>query len=315
MAKRAVVVGINDYSVLDPTGRTNLGSCVNDANEIAHMLIDAFGFDPSQVYCYTNRAASSSNIMRALAYVLQQSEAGDVVCFYYSGHGGRWPANRNQAGDVDKYYEAIVPASGAPITDFDIFRLADSLQPSFVNFNVILDSCHSGGMHDVDSILKARSIRYGRELIDAIIRAMRTLIPCGVCIPPNSTVMANNVNNVEATSDGRIDLDEDPNKTLVQFSKSTLLAGCKYSELSWEVGGAGGAPGHGLLTQSMLELVNASNFSITYHDLLTELQSRVSQKITSLIVPHHPGTTQTPQLMGQMNRMEEGFLAPWNSSR
>lgn len=314
MAKRAVVVGINDYSVVDPTGNSNLNSCVNDANEMANLLIDAFGFDPSQVYRYTDRAASSATIQRALAYVLGQSEPGDVVCFYYSGHGGRFPARAGQT-DSDKYYEAIIPASGAPITDHDLFRLANTLNPSAVNFNVILDSCHSGGMHDADDIIKSRSLRLSRQIIEGLIQFLRTLIPCGVCIPPSSGVMNNNVSNVTAAGEGRVDLDEDPNKTLVQQSKSTLISGCKFSELSWEVGGAGGAAGHGLLTQSFLDLVNQSNFIINYHDLIAQLQRRVAEKITSWILPHHPGTTQTPQLMGQMNRMEEEFLAPWIDCR
>src|SRR5687767_7898392 len=92
MTKRAVIVGINDYSVIDPTGNSNLRSCVNDANEMYHMLVDAFGFDPTQVFCYRDRNASSANILRAVAYMLQNSEAGDVACFYYSGHGSRFPA-------------------------------------------------------------------------------------------------------------------------------------------------------------------------------------------------------------------------------
>lgn len=314
MVKRAVVVGINDYTVIDPTGKSNLGSCVNDANEMYHMLIDAFLFDPNQVYCYTDRNASSANILRALAHVLQISEAGDVVCFYYSGHGSRFPAVQGKM-DVDKHYEAIIPASGAPITDFDLYRLADSLNPSFVNFNVILDSCHSGGMNDADQIIKSKSLRMAQEYINILLRVLRTLIPIGVCIPPSSTVMNNNVSNVRLGSDNRIDLDMDTNKTLVQFSKSTLISGCRYDELSWEVGGTGGAAGHGLLTQSFIDLVNASNFSISYHDLIAQLITRVSKKITDQILPSNPGVTQTPQLMGQMNRMEEGFLAGWKDSR
>jgi hypothetical protein len=127
--------------------------------------------------------------------------------------------------------------------------------------------------------------------------------------------MNNNVSNVRLGPDKRIDLDIDPNKTLGQTSKSTLISGCRYDELSWEVGGAGGAAGHGLLTQSFIDLVNASNFSISYHDLIAQLVTRVSKKITDQILPGNPGVTQTPQLMGQMNRMEEEFLAGWKDCR
>ena len=47
MTKRAIVVGINDYAGIDPTGETNLSSCVADAQSISDLLIWCFGFDPA----------------------------------------------------------------------------------------------------------------------------------------------------------------------------------------------------------------------------------------------------------------------------
>jgi hypothetical protein len=303
MVKRAVVIGVNDYSI---QGINSLSYCVNDAQSMYHLLVNAFGFDPSQIFYYANVQASRSNILRALRYVITSSEPGDVACFYYSGHGSRIRAERGRA-DADKYYEAIIPASGDWITDWELFTVANELAQSVVNFTVILDSCHSGGMHETDAAQKARSPVLSSELIDAIVRFLRTLIPCGICLPHDSTELNNNVGNVTAHN-GVIDLDEDPDKTLVRLAKSTLIAGCKFDELSWE------HPDfrHGFLTQSFLDLVNQSNFEISHHDLMDQLRRLVGQKVREKL---GGSVAQTPQLRGQMNRMEEGFLQGWIDSR
>jgi hypothetical protein len=312
MTKRAVVVGINDYSGIDASGNSNLNSCVSDATDMYYMLVNAFGFDPKDMYYYADKNASSSNIIQALTYVLKIAEAGDVVCLYYSGHGNRYPETPGQLNS-DRYYEGIIPASGPAITDFDLYALADTLNPSFVNFNVILDSCFSGGMQLQDSLIKCRSLPEEQAYITAAVNSLHTIIPMGVCIPPSSDVMNNNVSNLRVGSDGMIDLDIDPNKTLVQFSKSTLISASNFYELSWEVAGTGSTAGHGLMTQSFLDIVNASNFSITYEQLIPKVQSKVADKLAALNLA--AGITQTPQLMGQLNRMEEEFLAGWTDSR
>ncbi len=302
MIKRAVIAGINDYSVLDPTGQSNLNFCVRDARAMYWLLVDAFGFDPSQIYYYEDAAASRTNILRALRYIATTGEAGDVGCFYYSGHGAR-VQDPNAPGT---FYEAICPYSGNFISDFEMYQIADSLEPSVMNFTIILDSCHSGGMGEVlASGAKARSMPYASGLADAMIQLMNTLVPCGICLPHDQvTSLQNNVRNVTASGDG-VDLDEDPDKTLTRFAKSTLIAGCQFNEFSWE----NPTLRHGLLTQSFLDLVNQSSFQINHDDLLGELRSRVSAYASQI------GVAQHPQLRGQMNRMEEGFLDGWIDSR
>lgn len=317
MVKRAVVVGINDYSVQTPDGSDNLSGCVPDARSMYHLLINAFGFDASQVFYYADSQASRSNILRALRYILVNSELGDVACFYYAGHGARIRAEKGKV-DCDQYYEAIIPASGDWITDWEIFQMANELEQSVVNFTVILDACHSGGIHESDRIQKCRSLVFNHALVQAMVAHMHTLIPFGIAIPIGANLLANNVSNVVAASNqfnGAVDLDEDPDKTLVQLSKSTLISGCRYDELSWETF-KDGQP-HGMLTQSFLDLVNQSNFQITHDDLLSKLRQSVAEKIKRDInpIPEYATVTQTPQLRGQMNRMEELFLAGWRDSR
>jgi hypothetical protein len=90
----------------------------------------------------------------------------------------------------------------------------------------------------------------------------------------------------------------DDNKSLVPLSKSTVVAACRYDELDIETGG------HGALTQAFLDVVDASDFEISYQDLIDRLRAAVQAR----------GLTQTPTLLGQQNRADEGFLAGWSTS-
>lgn len=311
MTKRALIVGINDYTAKWPSGNANLRWCVNDAQAMYHMMVDAFGFDPSQIYCYTDQKASRDNILKALKYITACGEPGDTAFFYYSGHGGRVPASAGH-GDADLYYETIVPASGASISDWEIAEIANDLEPSYVNFTVMLDSCHSGGMHSADQIDKHRSIQYTQEALERLVQsAIATLVPVGLGLPAKILLdaLGRNVKNVRkapTTDDGQIDLDPDPDKTFIKQSKSTLIAGCDYDQLSWEKS----ALKHGLLTQAMIDIVDTCPFEITYSDLLGELRT----KVAAYMATHFPGKTQTPQLYGQESRMDENFLVGFNAS-
>jgi hypothetical protein len=312
MTKRFVVVGINNYTALNPSGKSNLNLCVADATSMADLLVNSFGFDQGESVTLTDQQASSSAITAALKSMIAKSVAGDVACFYYSGHGSRTPAAPDQA-DCDQFYESIVPASGPRITDRDLFKIADSLQPSYVNFTVILDSCHSGGMdQETDSVFKCRSVVETDEFLQRIQDYLRTLIPCGILIPEDSGACTNNVQTSGGDIAGRPVITEDPDKVLVDQAKTTLIAGCRFDELSWETSG------HGLLTKAFLEIVNASNFEIGYSDLLDRLRSNVKDDFTNLILPKlKPGlpTSQTPQLRGQKNRVNDVFLSGYVDSR
>src|SRR5690242_9860073 len=124
--KRAVVVGVDDYTIQFPDGRSNLAGCVNDATSMYTLLTAAFGFDPSQTYYYVNGDATRNNILQAVRYITSVAEPGDVACFFYAGHGARI---RSDASDPSssKYYEAIIPSSGDWITDWEMNQLANDL--------------------------------------------------------------------------------------------------------------------------------------------------------------------------------------------
>lgn len=292
MTKRAVVVGINDYSV---QGFGNLGGCVRDASSMYHTLIDAFGFDAGQVYCYLDRQASSSRILQALNWILRCSEPGDVACLYYAGHGGLHPSSTAGA-----FYQTIIPHSGRFITDWDLWQAAAQLQPSVANFTVILDSCHSGGMVDpTEATQDVRTIVNGQAFLASLTATMNTVIPFGVTAPDLAT-WSNNVHQVQEAPRATVCYTETANREFTTSAKATLLAASRWDEY------AGETSNHGFLTDAILQTVNSSNFTISHQDLHAALTP---------IVHEAAGHEQHPVLRGQANRMDGIFLEGFSDSR
>ena len=296
MTKRAVIVGVNDYSGQNslPPGWSvgNLGACIADTDAARDLLTSAFGFD-AITNSLTDGAATRDAIIAAIQDVLDSSAAGDVACVYYSGHGGRFPAD---AANPGRYYETIIPASGSPITDLDMFKLASSLDQSTVNFTLILDSCNSGGIHEGTPDSPVRSVSYDRDFVQTCVDTMSTIVPCGVTLA-DGNALDGNVSGVSGDGNGVV-CSVDDNKSFVSLSKSTVLAACRYDETATEFAS------HGALTQGLLDLVAACDPSITYVQLVDQLRTAVSNM----------GLTQTPTLLGQTNRIDEVFLAPWTAS-
>jgi Caspase domain len=297
VTNRAVVIGINDYSQQTslPPGWTiaNLSCCVADAQAMSNLLVENFGFDPG-LTTLTDTAASRDAIVQAVQSMLSISAPGDVACVAYSGHGGRFPADPS---NPNRYYEAIIPASGSPITDLDVYNLANTLDQSTVDFTLILDSCNSGGMHEGTPDSAIRSVSYTSGYIQTCTQDMNTVIPCGVTLPPGSSSMDGNVSNVTGQANGVV-CSVDDNKALVPLSKSTVVAACRYDEVDLEFSG------HGVLTQGLLNIITASQPSIDYIDLINQLRAQAQGL----------NVTQTPTLLGQENRMNDVFLAPWTTS-
>lgn len=295
MTHRAVLAGVNDYSgqASLPPGWSvgNLSKSAADVNAMSTLLTNSFGaaVDASLI----DGAASRDAILDAIRSMLASGEAGDVATFFFSGHGGRFP----DASDPSKYYECFIPASGAPITDEDIRSVADVLEPSYVNFTLILDSCYSGGIHEGTPDAPIKSASYSDDYIQACVANMTTIVPCGAAADSNDFV--GNVSNVHGDGNGVVcSIDDD--KSLVASSKTCLIAACRYDETAQE------GPTNSVLTQGILDVVGASGAQQSYLTLIDALRSDVQGTLNA---------AQTPTLLGQENRMGEDFLAGWTSSK
>ncbi|KAL4367262.1 hypothetical protein GQ457_05G033170 [Hibiscus cannabinus] len=147
--KRAVLVGCN-Y----PHTRFRLNGCTNDVKSIKAVIKERFGFLESNIQVLIDDdhigASGSSpvlptgaNIKAALDEMAKKAKAGDVLFFYFSGHGTAIPVLK--AGKPFRQDEAIVSCDLNLITDVDLRRFVSRLKKG-VSFTMLSDSCHSGGL-------------------------------------------------------------------------------------------------------------------------------------------------------------------------
>lgn len=145
MARKAFLVGINDYAP-SGAGGPDLRGCVNDVRDMANTLsvLGIVPATPAAMRLVTDARATRTAIIDGLKWLLTGARKGDVLIFYYSGHGSYVA---DVSGDeLDKKDETICPhnyATAGMIRDDDLRSLLSSL-PAGVNLDVLLDSCHSG---------------------------------------------------------------------------------------------------------------------------------------------------------------------------
>ncbi|XP_039060036.1 metacaspase-9-like [Hibiscus syriacus] len=147
VTKRAVLVGCN-Y----PYTKFRLNGCANDVEAIKVVIHEKFGFKEKNIQVLTDNHNSpvpssslptGANIRAALNAMAKKAKPGDVLFFYFSGHGTAIPVL--EAHKHFRQDEAIVPCDLNLITDVDFRRLVNRL-PDGASFTMLSDSCHSGGL-------------------------------------------------------------------------------------------------------------------------------------------------------------------------
>lgn len=157
--KRGLIIGINRYDAVTPsaggeravaTARkiTNLGGAVNDATAMRDLLTSRFGFQPQHVPLLTDGQATREGIVAAVNELLEQSARGDVVVFYYAGHGSQ---RRNSLSPEPTKLDQTIVVADANLGAFDLrdkelARLFNPFLDKGVELILIFDSCHSGSI-------------------------------------------------------------------------------------------------------------------------------------------------------------------------
>lgn len=151
--KRALLVGCN-Y----PKTRAELSGCVNDVEAWSELLIDCFGFSKENITILADDGdkghgrPTGKNIKDHLTQIVQDSRAGDIVFFEFSGHGVQVPADEGGDYEEDGLDEALCPTDLNLIVDDDLRAILSALNPG-VKFTMVSDCCHSGGMLDHEEII------------------------------------------------------------------------------------------------------------------------------------------------------------------
>ena len=164
--QKALCVGINNFANL-PNAR--LSGCVNDANDMAALLVETRGFATSDITILTDAAATKAAVMSALRGLVNLAADGnlDTLVFSFSSHGTQVPdldgdEQPETMGELKgtKADEAFCPTDliqKGDIWDADHVISDDELHDVFVTVpvtcavEVFMDTCHSGtGLKAID---------------------------------------------------------------------------------------------------------------------------------------------------------------------
>lgn len=149
--RHALVIGIDEYPYFPP--QNQLKTCVADAELMAGLFEDHFGFPRQNVRLLRNREATRDGIVGALEELTERTSDDDAVVIHYSGHGS-W--KRDPTGwNPDGISETVVPYDSGrscfepkhenlDILDREIHDWLLRLNERTANVTLIFDSCHAG---------------------------------------------------------------------------------------------------------------------------------------------------------------------------
>jgi len=150
-ARKALLIGINDYRALPSSSRkgtSDLRGPVNDVTAIRRALISYYGFTEEDIRVLLNDRATRQDIRTAFdKWLVNGTRPGDTVLLYFSGHGSTVPDYNGD--EEDGFDEVLCPYDMVPQGGYNII-LDDDLALWLARLNgrrvvVISDSCHSGG--------------------------------------------------------------------------------------------------------------------------------------------------------------------------
>jgi metacaspase-1 len=173
---RAILVGVDVYERSDVPP---LNGCVNDVALVRRIMKQCFAIPNEGIRVLVNQRATKANIMHRLRQAVRDSEEGDVIAFYFSGHGSQL---RDRDGDelTDALDEVICPYDmdwdrGTYILDDDLDAVFAQTPPG-VLLEAFFDCCFWGaGARELGAAPRPEAlrvdVRYLRPPLDIAARA------------------------------------------------------------------------------------------------------------------------------------------------
>ena len=133
--RRSLNIGVNYIGT-----QYELLGCINDANNIANLIKSPnYGFKDKDILVIsdnTNIKPTGNNIIKLFIKLMQNSQAGDVLLFSYSGHGLQIDKNSSNT--------CLVSSDFKFITDSQLKQIINNFLPKDVTLFALIDACYSG---------------------------------------------------------------------------------------------------------------------------------------------------------------------------
>ncbi len=201
-----VVVGINDY----PGTANDLRGAVADAEDMSNALA-MYGVPDANVATLEDGLATAKNVVDALQWLVQTTDANSTAVFFYAGHVRK----------LSDQTEAIVTSDGAVVPDWYLAQQLAGLPAHDVW--IVMATCYGGGFTellapgrvltaaaDADNLAYENSA-FGRSYLDEYL-VHQGLLEGRAAAPTAQAAYAY----------AQAGLERDyPNRTLTQFDEST----------------------------------------------------------------------------------------------
>lgn len=264
--KKALLIGINKYKHLPfysqvlKTTVNNLKGSVNDVKIMKGLLKSHYGFLEDNIKTIYDEEATKDNILKIFEnWLIDSTKEGDLVFFYFSGHGTQVP---DQNGDEEDGQDEglcahdLIPEGANSANEAKII-LDDELGQWLRRLRgreviVVIDSCHSG---TATRGVNGRIVSYLEETPSKHAK----FIP--VRLNPTRGKSLNSLTNIPKQNDI-------PEGQIFFYSS-------KENQLSYEIALPSGF--HGAFTSLLAEMMNRKK-NVTYLELFEYAQKEIKDR-------------------------------------
>ena len=147
--KKALLIGLN-YTSIPPI---KLRGCINDIVNMRNMLIDAYGYQHSNIVMLRDDILNPPmlptvvNIIQQLQILAAQSANLEEIIIHYSGHGSliKQIGNDEPTG-MDQVIIPLDYQTNGVIVDYQLLSIIKNIKCRCI---LLFDSCHSGTVCDL----------------------------------------------------------------------------------------------------------------------------------------------------------------------
>lgn len=296
--KYAVLVGINDYYE-SPTVKSfrSLKGCVNDALSMKSLLMNRFGFEKTNINVILNEKATQSQLISAMTATLNKSRTGDVVVFYFSGHGIYIDNVALNLDSVKKgYNQSLImsdlysPGYTCLVKDNTLKKIFNQFVAKKVILTSIFDCCYSGNM----SMTFSLGLMQHNPYVDDALNDTSSL----------KSIYINDLDRMDRAVDLAVmpvvtDKEVVPRPSDTKNSNFAAISACKDDEKASEIWDESGVP-HGALTKAILSIYEQSTEDVPLSKLLANITTEINnnQYLKQKPTFHYDGKRNINNLLG-----------------
>jgi len=164
--KIAYIVGIGKYAAKPDGESIDLIGPPNDARRIRDLLIERYGFPVDNICTLVDSEATRKSYVDGWRKHVGRASQGDIVVYYFAGHGSQTTDFDGPQDESDKLDETILlhdsRATVPDLLDDEFNALLAEAYRRTKNITVIVDACNSGSA--------TRSAGFAERRVDPLVR-------------------------------------------------------------------------------------------------------------------------------------------------